>query len=156
MSRGVRVAVPLLAIAFAAGWPAPSTAQAARAIGDFAVIKDQLRLAAESGERALRGFGSIARDPSLPLDAETLQAAKRAYAMIGAAKLGLEDARRAQPVLDPVLHLAHKKLEEAWNLSRYPGDRASWAVWRQEYLHNSMRNLGRALRLVDQALVLLP
>jgi hypothetical protein len=52
--------------------------------------------------------------------------------------------------------LAFSRLTNAWNLSRTPVDKLSWAMTRQEYLAMSVRDLGQALRLVDQVLVLLP
>jgi hypothetical protein len=121
-----------------------------------AVIAGQLRLAAELGRKALSGFQAAPTDDSVPLDENILRAARNTYVLIRAARAGLEHTIERQKYPDPVIDLVFKRVDKAWNLSRTPVDKITWGIPRQEYLTISVRDLDQALRLVDQALVLLP
>jgi hypothetical protein len=119
-------------------------------------IRRQLSTAQDYGHRALAGLQAAPVDDGVPLDAQAVLASRNAYVLIRAAHQGLETLREKQRVSDPTIELAFSRLTNAWNLSRTPVDKLSWAMTRQEYLAMSVRDLGQALRLVDQVLVLLP
>jgi hypothetical protein len=123
-----------------------------------AVIKNQLTLAAQFGRKALAGLEATSPDAPMPPEDSVVQPARDTYVLIRAALHGLEFAKESQRYPDPVIELAYKKVFDAWNLSRVPVDRAGWAPGssRREYLALSVQHLRQALRLVDQALVLLP
>jgi len=124
---------------------------------DKRVVASQLRLADKLGRKALAGFQAAPRDASVPLDEDMMRAARETYGLIRAARHGLELSLGNQKFPDPIDQLSFKRLDEAWNLSRYPVDKISWAgIPREEYLSDSIQNLSRALQLVDQALLLLP
>ena len=95
-------------------------------------------------------------DDSVPLDADTIRAFRDTYVMIRAAKEGLDLKKERQKYPDPVLELGYKRVFEAWNLARTPTDKLSWSLPKAEFLAISIRDMGQALRLVDQALVILP
>lgn len=127
-----------------------------------AVIKSQLRLASDLGHKVLLSLANAPTDDSIPLDESLHKAARDTYVMIRAARHGMiltkewnEGRKNVLP--DPMMDLAYKRVDDAWNLSRTPVD--AWSnlgLGRQEYLRRSIEDLGRAMRLVDQALVLLP
>jgi hypothetical protein len=121
-----------------------------------AFIKNQLRVAVDLGRKALAGFEASPGDDSMPIDEVTLQSARDTYVLIRAARHGMELAKANSRFPDPVLDLAFKRVDEAWNLARYPVDRASWGMNRQQYLQESIQNLSRAVRLLDQTLVIMP
>ncbi len=76
--------------------------------------------------------------------------------LIRAARHSIELAREGQKYPDPLLEMAFKRVDEAWNLSRTPVDKYSWGMARQQYLEVSVHDLTAALHLVDQVLMLLP
>lgn len=121
-----------------------------------AVYTGQLRMASELGRRALASLEAAPTDESTPLDESVVQPARDTYALIRSARHGMELARETQKVQDPLLDLAFKRVDDAWNLSRTPVDKFSWGMDRRQYLDVSVRDLTRALHLVDQVLVLLP
>lgn len=124
---------------------------------DRRIIASQLRLADEMGRRALAGLQAAPRDASVPLDEDVIKAARATYGLIRAARHGLGTSIENQKYPDPIDQLSYKRLDNAWNLSRYPVDAISWAgIPREEYLNESVQNLSRALQLVGQALILLP
>ena len=123
---------------------------------DKAAIKNQLQMAARLARKALAGFEAAPRDESIPIDEDVRQAARNTYALIRAARHGLELLIVSQKFPDPVDQLNFKKLDDAFNMSRYPVDKESWAVPREEYLMHSTSELRRAIRMVDQVLVLMP
>jgi hypothetical protein len=53
-----------------------------------------------------------------------------------------------------MLDLACKRVDQAFNLARYPVDFTG--VPRSEYISNSVQNLNQAIRLINQTLVILP
>lgn len=127
---------------------------------DKRVIANQLRLAGQVGRKALVGFEAAPHDPSLPVNeavsADVILAARETYGLIRGARHGLELMIANEKFPDPIDQLLFKQLTDAWNLSRYPGDRWTWATPREEYLTTSVESLSRALQIVDRVLVLLP
>ena len=122
-----------------------------------AVARNQLTLAGQYGRRTLAALEATSPDAPMPPEDNVLQPARDTYVLIRAALGSLQWAKESQRFPDPVMELTYKKVFDAWNLSRVPVDRASSAgLSRQEYLAVSVRDLRQALRLVDQALVLLP
>jgi len=145
------------------GWPPYTSAQKTtlpptiiKADMNPAAIRAQLRMAADLGRTALRGLQSTPTDDSVPLDEGVVQAARDTYVLIRAAREGMQLKLERQKIPDPVLELTFKRLTDAWNLSRTPVDKLSWSFSRQDYITMSVRDLSRALQLVDQALILLP
>lgn len=144
-------------------WPGALAAQptslpesVTKASIDMGTIKSQLQMAQRLGKTALQGLQTSPRDDSVPLADSTIRASRDTYVLIRAAKEGLDLKRDRQKYPDPVLELAYRRLLDAWNLSRTPADRLSWSMPRAQYLAISVRDMGQALRLVDQVLVLLP
>jgi hypothetical protein len=130
-----------------------------KASPDPAVIASQLRMASDLGRRVLQGLQAAPTDASLPLEAldeSVVQGARNTYALIRAAREGLEARRDRQKFPDPLVDLAYKRLTEAWNLSRTPVDMYAWKIERSRYLTMSIRDLTRALQLIEQVQVLLP
>lgn len=124
-----------------------------------AVTKNQLNMAADLGRRVLQGLQAAPTEASIPLEAldeSVVQGARNTYALIRAARESLELQRDRQKFPDPVLDLAFKRLTEAWNLSRTPVDMYNWRIERPRYLAMSIRDLTRALQLVEQVQALLP
>jgi hypothetical protein len=121
-----------------------------------AVYTGQLRMASELGRRALATLQAAPTDDSAPLDESVVQPARDTYALIRSARHGMELARENQKISDPLLDLAFKRVDDAWNLSRTPVDKFSWGMTHQQYIDVSVRDLTKALHLVDQVLVLLP
>ena len=133
-----------------------SFAQDIQTSRDPAVISTQLRTAAGLGRQTLDGLQRLPAVDTIPIDPQVLRTAHQAYVLIRAARHGLSNAIERQKYPDPLLELAFKRVDAAWELSRTPVDKASWGMSRQEYLSISIRDLTRALQLVDQALALLP
>ncbi len=119
------------------------------------VYTGQLRMASEVGRRALASLEAAPTDDGTPLDESVVQPARDTYALIRSARHGMELARETQKIQDPLLDLAFRRVDDAWNLSRTPVDKFSWGMTRQQYLEVSIHDLTRALRLVDQVLILL-
>ena len=164
----IRAASKLLAVVAAASalsllWAAPALAQKTTLPPSLntskpqsAFIKNQLGIAVDLGRKTLAGLQALPVDDSIPIDEGTLQNARDTYVLIRAARHGMELAKANNRFSDPVLELSYKRVDSAWNLARTPVDRASDGVSRQQYLQESIRNLSEALRLLDQALVLMP
>lgn len=145
------------------GHPLPANAQKTTlppgvlaASPDKSMTKNQLRMATNLGRKAIEGFQAASSDESVPIDEDVRQAARNTYALIRSARHGLELSLENKKFPDPVDQLALKRLTDAWNISRYPVDKETWAVPRREYLSTSVRELSRALQIVDQVLILLP
>jgi hypothetical protein len=68
----------------------------------------------------------------------------------------MELAREQRRFPDPVMDLAFKRVTDAWNFSRIPVDKANWGIARQQYLQESIPSLRQAIRLLNQALVMMP
>ena len=120
------------------------------------VYTQQLRMASELGRRAVVALENAPTDDGTPLEESVVQPARDTYVLIRAARHSMELAREGQKYPDPVLEMAFKRVDEAWNLSRTPVDRYSWGMARHEYLELSLHDLTAALHLVDQVLILLP
>lgn len=158
-----RLVFTMLALLFWLGWASPCFAQkttlpvsAYAASNKSAVYTGQLRMASEMGRRALASLQAAPTDEGVPLEESVVQPARDTYVLIRAARAGIGLAREGRKFSDPLLDLAFKRVDDAWNLSRTPVDKYSWGMTRQEYLDISVRDLTKALRLVDQVLVLLP
>jgi hypothetical protein len=139
--------------------PLPATAQKTtlpaemlKPSADMSVSKRQLRMGAELGRRVLQRLEAAASDAGSPVDENVIQAARNTYALIRAAREGMEHSKIYMKYPDPAFELAFNRVRDAWNLARSPID----MVDRPNYLATSIRDLGRALQLVDQALTLLP
>jgi hypothetical protein len=116
----------------------------------------QLRMAKQTGERALVGLQSTPVDDAIPIEETVLQAARDTYVLIRAAKAGMEIFKGEQKYPDPLTDIALRRVTEAWNLARTPVDKVSWGLSRQQYLALAVQDLGKSLRLLDQTLILLP
>jgi hypothetical protein len=124
--------------------------------GENTVIRNQLTLARKLEQQALQGMQALPGDNSIPIDPAALQAARDAYVLIRAALHGMGWQKEAKKFPDPVFDLAFKRVNDAWNLSRYPVDRASWGMERADYARESAQRMSQAIRLLDQALVMMP
>jgi hypothetical protein len=149
--------------AYVLTWAGPASAQptslpesVTKASLDMRTIRNQLEMGQQFGKTAMQKLQATPSDDSIPLDKDTIRAFRDTYVMIRAAKEGLELRKDRQKYPDPVLDLAYKRLYEAWNLARTPTDKLSWSLPRARFLDISIRDMGQALRLVDQVLVLLP
>jgi hypothetical protein len=127
-------------------------------VGRSSVYTQQLRMASEFGRRALVALQNAPTDDSVPLDESVVQPARDTYVLIRAARHSMELQREMQKYPDPLLEIAFKRVDSAWNLSRTPVDKFSWgaSLTRQQYLEVSVHDLTAALHLVDQVLILLP
>ena len=119
-----------------------------------AVFKSQLLQFSQLTRKNLREIQALSPDDSTPIDPALRGSTQRAYALIRAAQWGMGVAIQQQTYKDPTLVLAQKRAEQAWNLARYPVDYTN--VPRSEYISQSAEKLTQALRLVQQALVILP
>ena len=123
---------------------------------DQAGWSSQLRLAREIGQRTLTGLRNAPIDEGSPIDESVHQAARDTYVLIRAARYGIMEAVNNDKFHDPILQLTAKRVEQAWHLSRFPVDKASSGMPRQEYLETSVLELSKSMRLLDQILVVLP
>jgi hypothetical protein len=151
------------ALAFAILAPLPSHAQkvtlseeAVKARPDMSVAKRQLTMASDLGRRTLQSFRAAQTDSSISVDENFVQPARNTYALIRAARESMDLKKQYMKYPDPVFDLAYKRVAEAWNLSRTPVDKYTWSMERDAYLSISVRDVDRALQLVQQALIILP
>jgi hypothetical protein len=121
---------------------------------DPKVFKEQLVQFKVLGRRTLQEIQALPVDDSVPVNPQVHYHAKQAYVLIRAAQWGMAVAIQRQTVEDPILVLAQKRAEAAWHLARFPVDNTGMA--RPEYISRSVRDLSQALKLVDQALTVLP
>ena len=119
-----------------------------------AIYKSQLRDAAALGRRTLKAIEALPNDDSVPIDPKVLNDANSTYVLIRAARHGMELQREYQKFPDPMLELAFKRVDQAWNLARVPIDYRG--LPRHQYIPRATGDLTQALRLLDQALVILP
>lgn len=154
----------LVVVAVTFGFLAPPSASAQKTTlpaemlkpsADLSVAKRQLQMAAELGRRVVQGLQAAPADAGSPLDNTLLQSASNTYALIRAARESMEARTIYMKYPDPSFGLAHKRVFDAWNLARTPVDMEK-NVDRPRYLATSIRDLNRALQLVDQALIILP
>ena len=122
--------------------------------GQTSVIRNQLSMARKLEKQALEGVMAMPGDNSTPIDPTSLQAARDAYVLMRAARHGLNWQREARKFPDPILDMVFKRVEDAWNLSRTPVDRTGLEP--VAYSQMSLRDMTQAIRLLDQALALLP
>jgi hypothetical protein len=119
-----------------------------------AVFKAQLLQFLQLGRRTVREIQALPVDDSIPVDPRVHHNAREAYVLIRAARWGMELAIQRQTYQDPILGLAHKRVDVAWNLARFPVDNTG--LPRAEYINRSVQDVSRAIRLVNQALAMLP
>ena len=119
-----------------------------------AVFKAQLLEFILLERTTLREIQALPVDDSIPVDPQVRGRAHQAYSLIRAARWGMELAMERQTYQDPILALAHKRVDVAWNLARFPVDNTS--IPRREYISRSVQDMSRAIQLVNQALALLP
>jgi hypothetical protein len=117
-----------------------------------AVFKAQLLEFTQLARKNLRAIQALPVDDSIPVDAGVRNSARQAYILIRAAVWGIDLARQKHE--DPMLALVEPRVDEAKNLARYPVDFTG--VPRAEYVSTSVQYLSRSLKLVQQALVMLP
>jgi hypothetical protein len=118
------------------------------------IFKDQLLQFTLLTRKNLRDIQALPHDDSVPIDPQLRYNLSQAYMLIRAAQWGMGAAVRDQTYKDPTLILAQERAEEAWNLARWPVDHTR--VPRAEYISTSVQDLSRSLRLVQQALMMLP
>jgi hypothetical protein len=123
---------------------------------DLNTIKTQLRSGVTLGRKVLEELRASPTDDSIPMDPKVIQDARNTYALIRAAREGMEFRKDRQKVPDPVFDLGFKRVTDAWGLSRTAAEPNNWTGQRQAYLEASSRDLRRALQLVEQALLILP
>lgn len=150
-----------LVVSMLLAWPPPAVAQPtslpANVIApsrESVVIRNQLTLARKLEKQALEGIMAIPGDNSTPVDPVSLQAARDAYVLMRAARHGLGWQREARRFPDPVMDMVFKRVENAWNLSRTPVDRTGYDP--VEYARVSVQDMTQAIRLLDQALAMMP
>lgn len=119
-----------------------------------AVFKDQLQQFTLLTRKNLRDIQALPVNDSNPVDPTVRHNARQAYMLVRAAHWGMGLAIERQTYPDPTLRLAQKRVEVAWHLARFPVDNT--ALPRAEYISRSVQDLSRSLRLVQQALVMLP
>jgi hypothetical protein len=133
-----------------------------RSSKDTAVIKGQLRLAVTLGGEVMAGLQATSTDDAVPLDPALVKKARETYYLVRAGRHGFElekewNEGRKGILPDPIKDLAFKRVDNAWNLSRTPIELLSSAgVSRADYLQRATEDLGRAIQLLNQALVILP
>jgi len=118
------------------------------------VFKAQLLQFTQLSRRTLREIQALPVDDSVPVDPQVHRNARQAYVLIRAARWGMELAIQRQTYQDPILSLAHKRVDVAWNLARFPVDNTG--LPRAEYINKSVQDVTRAVQLVNQALAMLP
>jgi hypothetical protein len=122
-----------------------------------AFIKNQLTISTDLARKTLAGLEAMPPDNSIPIDESMLQNARDTYVLIRAARHGIELAKEQSRYPDPVMDLVYKRVTNAWNLARNPVDRSSSAgIPRQQYIQESIQSLNQAIRLVNQAMMLMP
>lgn len=152
-----------ITIMFAFVAPLPSYAQKTtlppetmKASPDLSVAIGQLRMADGLGRRVLQSYRAALANDNIPIDEALVQPARNTYALIRSARESMEQRKQYMKYPDPMFELAYTRVTEAWNLSRTPAEKYTWSLERHNYLSISVRDLDRALQLVEQALVLLP
>ena len=164
MVRGMGVRFGLaVVISVSLGWPLQAAAQQsslpANVIApskETSVIRNQLTLARKLEQEALQGIMAGPPDNSVPIDPVSLQAARNAYVLIRAARHGMGWQKDAKKIPDPVLDMVFKRVDDAWNNSRTAVDRSTWGMERAAYIEMSVRDMTKAIRLLDQALAMMP
>ena len=119
-----------------------------------AVFKAQLIEFTQLARKNLNEIQALPDDDSSPLDPGVLARAKQNYILIRAAYHGITLAMQRQTYEDPMLALASRRLDEARELARVPVDFRGTS--RHEYISTSVQSLSRSLKIVHQALLILP
>jgi hypothetical protein len=119
-----------------------------------AVFRAQLFRFTQLTKKNLRDIQALPDDDSIPVDRRVWLSAREAYVTIRAARYGIEMATNKKTYRDPTLVLALNRVDEAWQLARFPVDYTS--LVRADYINQSVQKLSRSLKLVEQALVILP
>jgi len=132
----------------------PAQSQDPTVSRDPAVYKFQLLQAVALGRKTLRAIAALPNDDSVPIDPNVLNDARSTYVLIRAARHGMSLHRERQKYPDPMLEVAFKRVDQAWDLARVPIDYRG--LPRHQYIPRATKDLTGALRLVDQALVILP
>jgi len=135
-------------------WAEPARSQDPVPSRDPAIYKSQLREAAALGRKTLKAIEALPMDGAIPIDPKVLNDARSTYVLIRAARHGMELQREHTTYQDPILDLAFKRVDQAWDLARVPVDYRD--LPRHQYIPRATGDLSRALRLIDQALVILP
>jgi hypothetical protein len=155
LSRSNPVLAALLGVAILLlTWVGPVHSQNPTPSPNPAIYTAQLREAVGLGRIALKAIEALPNDNSVPIDPKVLNDANSTYVLIRAARHGMSQHRERQKYPDPMLELAFQRIDHAWNLARVPID--SRGLPRHQYIPLASRDLAQALRLLDQALMLLP
>jgi len=158
-SRTVPILAALLGVAILfLTWVGPVQSQDPTASRNPAIYKTQLREAVTLGRKTLKEIEAIPNDDSIPIDPKVLNDARSTYVLVRAARHGMELQREYNSdrgrYSDPILELAFKRVDHAWDLSRVPIDYQG--LPRNQYISRAIRDLSDAIRLIDQALIILP
>jgi len=122
-----------------------------------AFIKNQLKISTDLARKTLAGLETMPADDSIPIDERMLQNARDTYVLIRAARHGMELAKETSRFPDPTMDLAYKRVDQAWNLARNPVDRSSSAgIPRAQYIQESIQSLNQVIRLINQAMMIMP
>lgn len=122
-----------------------------------AFIKNQLQISTDLAKKTIAGLEAMPADDSIPIDESMLQNARNTYVLIRAARHGMELAKEQRKFPDPVMDLAYKRVTDAWNLARGPVDRSSSAgIPRRQYISESISGLNQTIRLLNQAMIIMP
>ena len=118
-----------------------------------AIISVQLRQAMTAGEAALVRLNSFAADEPSP---QTMKLLEQSYALIRAARSGMEESRSGKKYADPILDLQFKWTTDAWHFARRPLDNATSAIPREEYITRCINDVTTALSKIRQVQAFLP
>jgi hypothetical protein len=119
------------------------------------VIKQQLRMASQFARKVLAGLQAASLDDAVPIDDLVVRQSRDTYGLLRSARSGMGLYKGTQKFPDPTFELAYKRVTQAWDLARIPVDRRC-CLPRQAYLAEAIPALTEAIRLVDQALVIMP
>jgi hypothetical protein len=119
-----------------------------------AIYKGELQQAVALTRTNLRDIQALPGDDSAPLPPQLIERCRSAYILIRAARYGMEKAHDRQRYSDPVFELAFKRVDDAWTQLRMPVD--GRGMVRNHYISQATANLTSAIRLMDQALMMIP
>jgi hypothetical protein len=135
-------------------WVEPVQSQNPTPSPNPAIYTSQLREAVVLGQKTLRAIEALPNDDAVPIEPKVLNDANSTYALIRAARHGMELQREGAKYPDPILEVAFKRVDAAWNLARVPIDYRG--LPRHQYIPRATADLSQALRLINQALAILP
>jgi hypothetical protein len=81
---------------------------------------------------------------------------EQCYALIRAARSGMEESRSGKKFADPILDLQFKWTTDAWHFARRPLDNATSAIPRDEYITRCINDVTTALSKIRQVQAFLP